>query len=287
MRFYTDTELGPRQALLPSGALLCSNVTIARTGTQSYHPSEIGLAGDGMIGVQRDAEQVFDPRAMASFEGAPITMQHPITDVGPSNWRAHAVGHVQNVRRVGDRLVADLLVHDQRAIDAIREGGWRGVSCGYDARYETRAGGARQVNIVGNHIALLPPDQAPRCGSVCSIGDSMVGIMRRTTRDQRLSGNPGESGDLAGRPGNIGAQESIGKVGGQLVARPPGGISDYYLSAIPDAEETCRTAHAVPKGTRFSSQITANSCDCICGIPMRSSPKFMVSWRQSHCGVSG
>ena len=63
MQFYTDTELGPRQALLPSGALLCQDVTLARTGTQYYHPSEIGLDGADMIAVQRDAEEVFAPRA--------------------------------------------------------------------------------------------------------------------------------------------------------------------------------------------------------------------------------
>ena len=72
MRVYTETELGPKQAMLPSGALLCRDVVIARTGTQLYHPTEIGLDGAGMISVTRDASEVFDADAMASFEGVPV-----------------------------------------------------------------------------------------------------------------------------------------------------------------------------------------------------------------------
>ena len=41
MRWHVDTVLGPRQALLPSGALLCRDVVIARTGVQHYHSSEL------------------------------------------------------------------------------------------------------------------------------------------------------------------------------------------------------------------------------------------------------
>lgn len=105
MRFYTTEQLGPKQAMLPSGALLCSDVTIARTGVQHYHPSEIGAEGAEMIAVQRDAEEVFAPEAIASFEGAPVTMTHPFDGVGPANWSAFAVGHVQNVRRQAARDV--------------------------------------------------------------------------------------------------------------------------------------------------------------------------------------
>ncbi len=137
MQFYTDTELGPKQALLPSGALLCSDVVIARTGRQFYHalelPGEVDADDDGMVAVQRDPQEVFDETSMGSFEGAPVTLRHPSDNVGPTNWRSVAVGHAQNVRRVGDTLVADLIVHDRGAIDLICNQAWRSVSCGYDA----------------------------------------------------------------------------------------------------------------------------------------------------------
>jgi hypothetical protein len=175
-RWHTIEQLGLRQALLASGALLLRDVTIARTGEQEYNSSELLLADageGGMIRVMRDEAEVFHPRAMASFEGMPITMTHPDIAIDPFNWSSLAVGHAQNVRRQGNTLIADLMIHARRAIDAVRNRGWRGVSCGYHARYEALSRDRlRQTNIVGNHLALLPPDQEPRCGNVCMIGDA-------------------------------------------------------------------------------------------------------------------
>jgi hypothetical protein len=189
MRFYSSEQLGPTQSQLPSGALLCQGVVIARTGQQLYHASEIGTGSgdpwnDNMVSVLRDESEVFDPDSMASFEGAPVVMQHPSGMVAPDNWRALAVGHAQNVRRSSDTLVADLVVHDKRAIEAIRHGGWRGVSCGYNASYEAAAGGQlRQTDITGNHIAILPPGEAARCGDLCAIGDSAMSGRKKMSEE--------------------------------------------------------------------------------------------------------
>ena len=194
--FFTAEQLGPKQSLLPSGTLLCRDAPIARIGTQRYHVTELPAAADsvmadenGMIEVDRPASEVFSPRSVASFEAAPVTLGHPDDMVGPGNWADLAVGHVMNVRRDGDLLVGDLLIHDQRGIQAVRSLGWRALSAGYDARYQpTGDGGLRQTDVVANHLALLPPDQEARCGPVCSIGDAASrplarrGLMR--TRDQ-------------------------------------------------------------------------------------------------------
>ncbi len=66
MEFHVISELGPKQALLRSGALLCSDVTIARTGVQYYHPSEIGLAGDSMIRAAEFANLHLTDRAVSA-----------------------------------------------------------------------------------------------------------------------------------------------------------------------------------------------------------------------------
>jgi hypothetical protein len=81
--------------------LLCGDIVIARTGELQYQASElpIGDASDRMVSVQRDAREVFHPRAIASFEAAPITMLHPMGPVDPGNWKHLAVGHLQNVHR--------------------------------------------------------------------------------------------------------------------------------------------------------------------------------------------
>jgi hypothetical protein len=176
--FYTDEQLGPRQSLLPSGTLWARDVVVGRTGEQIYRPYEIGVDGDGLIRVQRDESEVFAPDAMASFEGAPVVLRHPAVDVTPSTWRALAVGHMQNVRRGDppddDKLVADLLIHDAKGIAAIRQGGWRAISLGYNAKYARDAAGRlRQVDIRGNHCAILSPQEEARCGAACMIGDAM------------------------------------------------------------------------------------------------------------------
>lgn len=104
-----------------------------------------------MIAVERSPEEVFDPVSMASFEGAAVTLRHPSDAVGPGNWREHAVGHLANIRQGSppddDKLIGDLVLHDQRAIDLVRHGRWRGVSLGYDAEYvRTGPGRARQID---------------------------------------------------------------------------------------------------------------------------------------------
>jgi hypothetical protein len=232
--FYAAAELSPRQALLPSGTLWLRDVTIGRTGDQFYHHHELlgvdtdGMADrSGMVRVRRDSDAVFDAQSMASFEGTPIVMGHPEQPVDTDTWRQHAVGHAQNVRRVGDRLVADLLVHDARAISAIRDQGWRGVSCGYDARYVPDGRGLRQTNICGNHIALLPPDQDPRCGPICRVGDARKDRqMRRNVRDQS---GAAEHREWLSSERTQGGAAPGGTVGPTLVMTLPGHSSNYFI----------------------------------------------------------
>ncbi len=180
---HTTEQIGPNQALTPEGFLLCRDVPIARTGVLVYHSSELeGIRPDetGFIYVTRQPEQVFDPTAMASFEGKPVTNLHPNDLVGPENWSQVAVGSVQNVRRQDDLLVADLLITQAAAIRDVQSG-LREVSCGYEARYEqTEPGKAKQTAIVGNHVALVPRG---RCGATCSIKDHEMTTKKRTWKD--------------------------------------------------------------------------------------------------------
>ena len=66
----------------PEGYLLCLNVPVARSGTQEYLPRELGLPpvrGDPneLIPVERPPEEVFSKETIASFEGMPVTNDHP------------------------------------------------------------------------------------------------------------------------------------------------------------------------------------------------------------------
>ena len=157
----------------PEGYLLCLNVPVARTGTQDYLPEELGLpGGGGTIPVYRPEEEVFVPETVASFEGMPVTNDHPPDGVDIDNiWRLQ-MGHAHNVRRgtgdESDLLLADLIITDPRLIDAILEGK-REISCGYTYELAEENGQYFQRKIRGNHIAVV---DAGRAGPRVSIKDN-------------------------------------------------------------------------------------------------------------------
>src|SRR5260363_82800 len=175
MQFFTVEPLGPKQSLTPEGFLVCHDVPIARTGTMAYAALELPqleAGADGIVWTERPPEVVFGVETMASFEGKPVTLEHPDVLVTPQNWNTLAMGVPQRVRRgEGEQdglFLADLLITDAFAIQQVRAG-LREVSCGYEADYQQVSPGrgvARQI--VGNHIALV---KRGRCGSRCSIGD--------------------------------------------------------------------------------------------------------------------
>ncbi|EEM5878853.1 DUF2213 domain-containing protein, partial [Salmonella enterica] len=181
MKYFFNTRLGETRYQLADGSLLCRDVPIGRTGKQLYGAADLpNLKPDkfGEIVVTRSPEQVFHPATLASFEGMSITILHPEDEngnvrlVNPENWKELAVGHLQNVRRgTGDQadlMIADIIIKDEYAIQLV-EDGLRQVSCGYDAEYDqTEPGKAEQVDITGNHVALVPKGRA---GNRCAIGD--------------------------------------------------------------------------------------------------------------------
>lgn len=177
MHIRTTAKLSEHLEKTPEGYLLCREAALGRTGVMRYLPEEVseditrGFSGREVL-VYRDEEEVFAPEALASFEGKPLTLDHPDEDVEPENWADLARGIVTNVRRgagaSGDLMLADILVTDAEAIEAI-ENGLRELSCGYDANLEPiRPGVGRQTHIRGNHVALVDHGRA---GGRCKIKD--------------------------------------------------------------------------------------------------------------------
>ena len=159
----------------PEGYLLCLNVPVARTGMQEYLPEELGLgSGPGFIQVYRPGEEVFAPETMASFEAVPVTNDHPRDGVDLDNIRRLQAGHAQNVRRgsgeEADLLLADLVITDERLIEAILNGKREMISCGYTYELAEENGRYIQRKIRGNHIAVV---DAGRAGARVSIKDHM------------------------------------------------------------------------------------------------------------------
>lgn len=168
---YYGSQISPHLVDTPEGFLICKDVPIARTGPQDYLARELMLDGDPdrLITVQRHPEDVFEEATLASFEGKPICDGHPPENVGPENYAAYTKGHVQNVRRDGDYIVADLYINDANLANEVRNNVKREVSCGYLCNYVPDGSGYKQTRIRGNHVAVVPKGRA---GETVSIKDA-------------------------------------------------------------------------------------------------------------------
>jgi hypothetical protein len=189
MNFYAPGELGKSRRMTPEGFLVCEGVAIARTGQQLYSQKELPLDAnnDGHIVVDRNASEVFREETIASFEGKPVTVEHPNEFVSPETWKQLAVGVVQNVRQgsgIDDEfLMADLLITDQAAIKYVNKE-LPELSCGYDSEYEqTEAGRAIQHNIIGNHVALV---DRGRAGPRVAIKDSQSEVTQMSGKKVKI-----------------------------------------------------------------------------------------------------
>ena len=168
---YYGSQISPHLVDTPEGFLICKDVPIARTGPQDYLARELMLDGDPdrLVTVQRHPKDVFEGAALASFEGKPITDGHPPESVSPENYAAYAKGHVQNVRRDGEYIVADLYINDANLANEVRNNVKREVSCGYLCNYVPDGTGYKQSRIRGNHVAVVPKGRA---GAAVAIKDA-------------------------------------------------------------------------------------------------------------------
>lgn len=173
---FTVEQLGPNREVTANGNLVCYDVPIARVGWMIYGPGETPVEVDpetGYARVYRGESELFRPETIGSFMGVAVTDDHPEDDVDPDNWDKLSRGFTTtNVRRgtgdLADCIIADLIVTRRDLIDAVNDGK-REVSCGYSADYrQTGPGTGEQLNIIGNHIALV---ERGRCGPRCAIGD--------------------------------------------------------------------------------------------------------------------
>lgn len=161
---YYGARISPHMTRTPEGFLICRDVPINRTGNQIYLARDLLLGGDPerLVTVHRYPEDVFDPAALASFEGKDVTAGHPPENLTAETYAAYSKGQVHNVRRVGDQTVADLFIKDPSLANDVEAGVVREVSCGYTCSYEPDGDGYRQTNIRGNHVAVVPKGRAGR-----------------------------------------------------------------------------------------------------------------------------
>lgn len=124
--FYVTERLSEHMYETPEGFLVCAGVPMARIGEYLYKSSEVPIEGnhDGLVKIQRDEDEVFSDTALKSFEGKPVTINHPKGFVTPENWKELSHGHLQNVHRgdgeKSDLAIADLIITTEDAIKLVR-----------------------------------------------------------------------------------------------------------------------------------------------------------------------
>jgi hypothetical protein len=186
---YYATLLSPGIAETPEeGFIVARDVVIGRTGFQTYRIGDLPRGAARQFGVDvtnpeapidlyRPAEEVFSRETLASFEGKPLCDSHPYDGfVNATNFRQYARGHIQNIRK-GDEaledgewpLIADLVITDADLITKVKGNVARELSCGYS--YSLRREGEKimQVDIRGNHVAIVSKGRA---GSEARINDN-------------------------------------------------------------------------------------------------------------------
>ena len=152
----------------------------------------------------RPKEEVLSPASMSTYALASVTVNHPPgRPVTAATWKKDVVGHLgENIRADGDNVVADVYIRDAATVAKVKAGELRRLSCGYRvANYEPVPGetptGERydgvQRGLVGNHVALLPNNSAPRGGPQCTLRLDAEGDEIVTDTDEIVAVNSGPS----------------------------------------------------------------------------------------------
>lgn len=166
---------------------------VARTGTQEYLASELGLTDrqpNDIVVVNRPESSVFEQASLDSFNGADITVEHPSTMVDAESYQSVSVGTVRgSATRDGDFVSAELMIKSRDAINAVESGKVQ-LSVGYTAIYDEAPKDSpydfiqREIRV--NHVALV--DRA-RAGAQARLFDNKPGVttMFKVTLDSSRS----------------------------------------------------------------------------------------------------
>ncbi|MCF0223838.1 MAG: DUF2213 domain-containing protein [Fibrobacter sp.] len=162
-------------------------INVFRETPEGYLTGKLCVTGAGVfrylgderkfVGRLRSVEQVKD--ATASLNCKPVTLQHPNTPVNLENVSDLSVGMSANDAEFdGLNNFVTVTVTDKKAINAIKNGEVKAISCGYKCNVVDNSGvwqGSKheqeQRDIVYNHIALVKEGRAGDQVRFC-VGDS-------------------------------------------------------------------------------------------------------------------
>lgn len=144
---------------------------LARTGILEYR------FPDGSVRRElRLPEEVFKADSLATLEDATVTdLNHHRGLLNARNWKDATLGHARGIRRDGQYVAGDLVIHDAKTAADVETRKLSDISCGYRCDLEWTEGehdgqrfDAIQRNIKYNHVAILPRGMG-RAGTDVSI----------------------------------------------------------------------------------------------------------------------
>lgn len=163
------------------GFLIVPGMIAASDNVQPYLAKELGL--DSKMGMKPGKViRVYRPKsevdkAVETFDGLPITLEHPKTMVNNKTWRVVARGETRKTVAVDAGLQSELVIRDEQTVDEVERGIRTELSAGYDFHIEMKSGvspkgeayDAIASDFTGNHIAVT---KQARGGHACRVADA-------------------------------------------------------------------------------------------------------------------
>lgn len=246
----------------PQGYVVLT-ATITRAGPVEYYGHEVGMTGadaNRKVTIHRTLDELSRQETLKSFEGLPFTVTHPDDgEVNANDHKEKSAGHIQNVRISGEEVVCDVYITDAPAIRALEKTGVREVSVGYEpAEIEKRGGELYQINIRGNHVAVVAEG---RYGPACRLNDKRGTTMFRTLKDVAsfLKGKQAKLKDAEGTP--LTEEELIG-----MIAALEASLADFQGAG--DEETATRVAEVTAQLAELKAQLESMKA----GAPVDADP---------------
>ena len=160
------------------GHLHVAQSVISKAVVSPYRGSEIpgwrelGLQENEIYNLLRGPDEL--AKAAPTFNGKPLLLRHRATD-SKDHQHDLVIGSVSNPVFEDPDLKAELVIWPQDAIDAIKDGSKKEISCGYryvpvmeSGTWNGQPYAGRMTQMCGNHVAIIPDGRVP--GAI--IGDS-------------------------------------------------------------------------------------------------------------------
>lgn len=265
---------------------ILADAHLTRTGVFDYHQADGSLRRE-----LRLPEDVFDAASLKSFEGRPITNDHPPGMIDAQNARQFTVGALTGtVTQDGDHSRGRLSVYDADTVKAMNSGKIQ-VSCGYTCDTIEKPGehpiygkyDAIQKNIRGNHVAIVDRGRAGQTAAV-----RMDGWQVSRGDDFNEGEHPRDEHGRFGAAESKAAEKSTSKASAASAnaakEESRAGKSEGHRMAAAEAHTAAAQAHLTAVDKHISArEVFAQKGTSTSGIPGDVSAKTVA---QSHENIA-